>query len=333
MSSLKQENAVCVAGVNLVRRWHCSFLSKEKSGMYHATNASVLDGGYTGLRGAKRVLAHRYASNAILKAIEQMRISLEQEDYNLDSVALCCGMDRYQTSRMFRKITGVSPIKFLFALRMDAAKRLLAESDRSVTDICLDVGYSGLGTFISRFKAAVGLPPAEYRQRRRSTGTNLPALIDCMVRLRAEPVSGLRGRLALPEAFSGIVFLGVFDTGLPEGAPSICTVVTQTLDFTISPSMPVDARIFAVAVPWKNLDQTINDPSQALRASMSCRTFLDGGNGRTLLLDIPGPYHPPILTSLPILIDKMLHSATVRLPPAASLEALRMETPHHEDAR
>ena len=50
-------------------------------------------------------------------------------------------------------------------MRIDRAKRLLVESELSVTDICFTVGYESLGTFSTHFSARVGVSPREYRRR------------------------------------------------------------------------------------------------------------------------------------------------------------------------
>jgi AraC-like DNA-binding protein len=60
-----------------------------------------------------------------------------------------------------------TPHEFLTRLRIDEAKRRLAISLDSATDVCLDLGYESLGTFSSRFRNLVGCSPREYRRRTR----------------------------------------------------------------------------------------------------------------------------------------------------------------------
>jgi AraC-like DNA-binding protein len=50
---------------------------------------------------------------------------------------------------------------------MDTAQRLLASEDMPVTDVCLAVGYTSMGTFSSRFAAQMGRAPSEYRREAR----------------------------------------------------------------------------------------------------------------------------------------------------------------------
>jgi AraC-like DNA-binding protein len=66
--------------------------------------------------------------------------------------------------RLFSQAFGRTPHEFVSQLRIDCAKRLLASGSYSVTDACIAVGYSSLGSFSRKFTAAVGLAPVEYRR-------------------------------------------------------------------------------------------------------------------------------------------------------------------------
>jgi transcriptional regulator GlxA family with amidase domain len=66
--------------------------------------------------------------------------------------------------RTFRATFGETPHRYLQRRRVERSMWLLRESDRSVTDICLDVGFNSLGTFSRTFRDIVGVPPAAYRR-------------------------------------------------------------------------------------------------------------------------------------------------------------------------
>ncbi len=68
-------------------------------------------------------------------------------------------------SRTFRATFGETPHRYLQRRRVERATFLLRETDRSVTDICLDVGFNSLGTFSRTFRAIVGEAPSAYRRR------------------------------------------------------------------------------------------------------------------------------------------------------------------------
>ena len=68
-------------------------------------------------------------------------------------------------SRQFRATFGETPHRYLQRRRVERAMELLRETERPVTEICLDVGFSSLGTFSRTFREIVGEPPSSYRAR------------------------------------------------------------------------------------------------------------------------------------------------------------------------
>ena len=67
--------------------------------------------------------------------------------------------------RTFRATFGETPNRYLQRRRVERAMWLLRTTDRTVTDICMDVGFSSLGTFSRVFRDIVGEPPSAYRGR------------------------------------------------------------------------------------------------------------------------------------------------------------------------
>jgi len=67
--------------------------------------------------------------------------------------------------RTFRATFGETPHRYLQRRRVERSMFLLRETDRSVTDICLDVGFSSLGTFSRTFHDILGQSPSDYRRR------------------------------------------------------------------------------------------------------------------------------------------------------------------------
>ena len=67
--------------------------------------------------------------------------------------------------RTFRATFGETPHRYLQRRRVERAMFLLRETDRTVTDICLDVGFGSLGTFSRTFRDIVGETPSDYRAR------------------------------------------------------------------------------------------------------------------------------------------------------------------------
>jgi AraC-like DNA-binding protein len=86
--------------------------------------------------------------------------------------------------RTFRATFGETPNRYLQRRRVERAMFLLRSGDRSVTDICMDVGFSSLGTFSRVFRDIVGEPPSAYRAR-----GPLPSAPSCFVMAWARPSS------------------------------------------------------------------------------------------------------------------------------------------------
>src|SRR3954467_12146936 len=76
--------------------------------------------------------------------------------------------------RTFRDTFGETPHRYLQRRRVERSMFLLRETDRSVTDICLDVGFTSLGTFSRTFRDIVGLSPAAYRRSSAPVGGAVP---------------------------------------------------------------------------------------------------------------------------------------------------------------
>jgi AraC-like DNA-binding protein len=66
-------------------------------------------------------------------------------------------------SRCFRAVFGETPHRYLQRRRIERSMFLLRETDRTVTDICFEVGFGSLGTFSRTFREIVGETPSGYR--------------------------------------------------------------------------------------------------------------------------------------------------------------------------
>jgi transcriptional regulator GlxA family with amidase domain len=80
-------------------------------------------------------------------------------------------------SRQFRAAYGETPYAYLMTRRIERAKALLRVGDLSVTDVCLTVGCTSLGSFSARFTELVGETPTAYRTRDHGALANVPGCI------------------------------------------------------------------------------------------------------------------------------------------------------------
>lgn len=87
------------------------------------------------------------------------------ENLSVHDIAAEAAFSRYYFTRMFRQCTGTSPGQYLTAIRMAAAKTLLATTRLSVSEVVERVGYQSVSTFTTRFSTATGMSPARYRRQ------------------------------------------------------------------------------------------------------------------------------------------------------------------------
>lgn len=80
-------------------------------------------------------------------------------------------------SRQFRAAYGETPYGYLMTRRIERAKALLRNGDLSVTEVCLAVGCTSLGSFSARFTELVGETPTAYRARDHSSFMGVPGCI------------------------------------------------------------------------------------------------------------------------------------------------------------
>lgn len=85
------------------------------------------------------------------------------EPLEVDDLARAAGLSKAHFSREFRRTFGESPYVYLLTRRLERAAALLRDTDRSVAEVCLDVGLQGVGSFTTSFKRMYGMTPTAYR--------------------------------------------------------------------------------------------------------------------------------------------------------------------------
>jgi AraC-like DNA-binding protein len=103
---------------------------------------------------------------------------------DVPSMARAALMSPSLFSRRFRETYGDTPYGYLQARRLERAMALLRRGRMSVTDVCMAVGFTSLGSFSSTFARLVGEPPSAYRARDHSRLAPVPP---CLARAWARP--------------------------------------------------------------------------------------------------------------------------------------------------
>jgi AraC family transcriptional regulator len=218
--------------------------------------------------------------------------------------------------RKFHEATGVPPRLFLSALRLEMAKRLLVTTDRSVTDVSLDVGYNSLGSFITRFTHCVGASPRRLRRLVQSVDASIVDRVSTSGEAVSVRASMVRAHVTAPEGFDGTIFVGLFPSAIPQGLPVACGVLHQSGACMLGPVPDATYYILSAAVPRG---------AEALRYVL-CDRELRGRAGPVtvrgpvvlgdtdVVLRPPDVLDPPLVIALPTLWSRYLARHVARAP-------------------
>jgi AraC-like DNA-binding protein len=127
-----------------------------------------------------------------------------EQSPSIDAVARELQISPFHFIRQFEALFGVTPHQFRIQARVELAKQLLAKGQHSVTDVCMEVGFSSLGSFSALFRQRVGESPSSYRRRVRAIvqvpGTLPPDLTPgCLCLMSGLPASAFVPRFAIFE--------------------------------------------------------------------------------------------------------------------------------------
>jgi len=232
---------------------------------------------------------------------------------SLADMARSAMLGRFHLARVFKEQTGVSPGRFLAAVRIYRAKRMLLLSPMSVAGVSSAVGYTSLGSFTSHFTDSVGVSPSQFRQASHHDRVGACGLLpDSPV-----PEGAAMGTVRLPEGYAAArVYVGIFDTPILQRRPQAATlldVTSQRAHPYWLPRVP-DGRWFLHAVAVADTDE----PEPWTR-----RHLLVGGGGQVKSTLRAITLRPRSLTDLPALL------ALPDLEP--ELEGLTRSVAHAQD--
>lgn len=245
-------------------------------------------------------------TQAVERVIQTMHTHLD-ELLTLEDLASVAYLSPYHFNRIFRRLIGIPPGEFLSALRFQAARRLLLTTSLSVTDICFEVGYSSTGSFTSRFTQLVGLSPRILRQRAHEFEP-LPVA-------RAEPYpttfsivqikNALLGRIIAPATFQGTIYVGLFTSPIPQGAPVSCTKLSSPGLYLLHGIADGVYHLRAAAFPFApDLQSSLLPGEKILVGNNASPLIMRNGHisgNPDLVLHPPRLTDPPLVMGLPLL--------------------------------
>lgn len=233
-------------------------------------------------------------------------------------------------NRLFRHATGIPPIQFHYALRLDRAKRLLVSTDLSITEICFEVGYNSLGTFTSRFNQLVGLSPSAFRSlTRKFESVRLGDLSARLLELACAPAlsRSICGEVS-DAVCDGLIFTALFPRAIPEGIPAACALTSAGAPYYLPHPGCGVWHVFAVAIPWTTAGtQLITLDGLQRGHSGPIHVEVDGWSGASQIeLNLARTLDPPVLSAVPVLLSRIFADHDSRLSfshsPEAGVDAL-----------
>lgn len=155
-------------------------------------------------------------NTAVEQAIRFMSESYE-EPLSLADIADKAIMSRFHFCRLFKQHTGITPGRFLSAVRIYQAKRMLLTTSLNITEIAFAVGYNSLGSFSNHFADSVGVSPGRFRRIGRGG--------DFQPGERSAPPSAadgsVSGQITFPDGYAGArVYVGAFDSPIVQRRPA-----------------------------------------------------------------------------------------------------------------
>jgi AraC family transcriptional regulator len=227
--------------------------------------------------------------DAIVAAVERVIHAMREnlgEQITMDDMARTAMFSKFHFSRIFLRVTGISPGRFLSALRLQEAKRLLLTTSMAVADISHLVGYNSIGTFSSRFRASVGVSPSEYRQ--------YGGLVEPLAAPEPDGVHPgvVRGHLwSSPGCRPGNVVVGLFSGRIAQGVPVRHVTRTGIGPFEISDVPPGTWHVLAHSVE----DGESGEPYVAAFGPLEVTANSAGGRGFDMWLRPLRIFDPPAL--------------------------------------
>jgi AraC family transcriptional regulator len=254
--------------------------------------------------------AHRRAVERVITSARERLC----EPISLRDMSRVAYLSTFHFNRVFHQITGLPPAKFISAMRLDEAKRLLLNTNLSITHICFEVGYNSLSTFTRRFTQRVGLGPREFRYlAERITPASVESLCAHYAELTGHATlpPSVEGFVEAPKAGGGPIFIGLFRIHIPQSRPAGGALITSPGAFSIGPVPDGIYHLLAAALPRPadTLGYLLPDSSSLSVGTANGPVIVRQGRAAGLFTISLRPMaltDPPLLISLPFLLADTL---------------------------
>lgn len=252
--------------------------------------------------GVNRYVVEQAREAATAQAIDHMRRHLA-EPLQLADLARVVPFSPFHFHRLFRDVTTMTPARFLAALRMAEARRLLLHTGRTVTAISGHVGYTSAGTFTTQFSRLVGTTPGHFRQVARLLAGHRCHVLAERLHSTAAEVTRPRLTLHVPGSESGdLVLVSLRGKGRVTDAPTAWTVAAG------GAAVPVVARpsVYHAQIVLVRADSTLTgalvdeEPASYLVGAAEMTLTPSGTAVGRVVVGPPRPTDPPALAIGPV---------------------------------
>lgn len=253
------------------------------------------------------ILMNDAHTEAVNQTIQYMKEHLD-EPMTTEQLADLAGYSPYHFSRVFKRVTGISLRQYLSALRVESGKIELLQGPSLLVKIGMRIGLASPGTFNTRFKQFVGLSPKKFR-------TTTESLHRYVNQYEHKPLTWaeeerhalprIHCRIEAPEAFRGMIYVGLFPRPVPDQKPVSGTAVNLKNRTCTLAGIPTGTYyVLAAGIPWSLNPRDYFLLSKSLRGKREEPVHIDEETDLAVNITLrePLPYDPPIVVNLPLLL-------------------------------
>lgn len=168
-SYMREDHEVMDTGVSVMNQKWFMLDPGGRPGWYNSSKVPLVDAsGVFGIAGVRCLVSDPGDLDESFRRLSPAIEVLENkftEPISVTELARLARLSATHFNRLFQQLFRMSPLHFMHALRIDKARRLLADSDEAIADIAVQTGYWDQSHFTRRFKRHTGMPPKAYRHR------------------------------------------------------------------------------------------------------------------------------------------------------------------------